>query len=177
MNRGSVGIQYSSPLGGSAGQSIPAGINRPCQANLPVKPGCFECRLLSRPGHLSKSHDLYMSRITYPKRIVHRSLQHIGASQVHHCIDSVLSLCQRRKVESLVLGRAACSPCDINCQGFKISQTRDSREQIAESLGFDWAPLGFDVRYLGSPVQSGVGRTRRCRKVLELALTFRPTSF
>ena len=63
MNRGSVGIQYSSPLGGSAEQSIPAEIHRLCQANLPATPRCFGRRFLSRPRHLIKSHDLYTVRL------------------------------------------------------------------------------------------------------------------
>jgi hypothetical protein len=53
---------------------------------------------------------------------------------VHHCIDSILFLCQCCKLECLVPGRAARPPCDIDSKGLQISQTRYSQEQIAEPL-------------------------------------------
>ena len=59
---------------------------------------------------------------------------------------------------------------------------RSARREIRKSrLLNPWIRFGPHqgsiLRYLGSPVRSGVGRTRKCRRALELAQTFRPTSF
>ena len=59
---------------------------------------------------------------------------------------------------------------------------RSARRDIRKSrLLKPWIRLGLQrgsiLRYLGSPVPSGVGRTRKCRKALELVQIFRPTSF
>ena len=53
---------------------------------------------------------------------------------MHHCINAVLLLCQRSKLERLALSRPACTPCDINRKGLETSQTRDPQEEVAETL-------------------------------------------
>jgi hypothetical protein len=72
--------------------------------------------------------------MTYPKGIIHRALYHVGACQMHHCIDAIFLLCQCSKIERLVLSRPACSPCDIDCEGFEIGQAGDPQEEVAEAL-------------------------------------------
>jgi len=66
---------------------------------------------------------------------------------MHHCINPVLLLRQRGKLESLASSRPACTPCDIDRKGFETSQTGDPQEEVANALcavvGRDHVTIGL----------------------------------
>jgi len=78
---------------------------------------------------------------------------------MHHCINTVLLLCQCGKLECLVLSRPACTPCNIDRKGLKASQTGDPQEEIAEAL--------YAVRYYWNVTIGLAHLVRSRRKELE----------